>query len=107
MEQYAMWCEEGQPGRDLVEASFRPSKFFVGTMCGWTVKIGEVGTGYCRNGVQYLSLNEQLPSMKGLKPLTLELNELVPPKVEVRAGNLLMATLEDAKARKVRSKSDD
>ena len=52
-EQYARWCEEGQPGRDLVEASFRPSKFFVGAMRGWTLKTGEAGTGYYRNGVLF------------------------------------------------------
>ena len=63
-EQYAAWCEEGQPGRDLIEASFRPSKYFVGSMCGWMFKTGEAGTGYYRNGVQYLSLSEQVPSMK-------------------------------------------
>ena len=44
-EQYALWCEEGQPGKDMVEASFRPSKHYVGAMVGWTYKTGRLVLG--------------------------------------------------------------
>ena len=107
IEQYQKWCDDGQPGKDLVEASFRPSKYFVGSMVGWTFKTDAAGTGYYRNGVQFLSLCEQIPSMKGMQPLTLELDELVQPVVKERAGDLLKATLLDDKVRKGRSKVED
>ena len=38
--------------------------------------------------------------MKGLKPLTLELDKLLPQEDESRIGNPLQATLEDARVRK-------
>ena len=85
-EQYADWCDEGQPGRDMVEASFMPSKNYVGTKVGWSFKTGGAGTGYYRNGVQYLELNTQAPSMVGLKPMTLKLCELVPKDDETSVG---------------------
>ena len=107
IEQYQRWCNDGQPGKDLVEASFRPSKFFVGSMAGWTFKTDAAGTGYYRNGVQFLSLCEQIPSMKGLQPLTLELDELVQSDGKERAGDLLKATLLDDKVRKGRSNEED
>ena len=45
--------------------------------------------------------------MKGLQPLTLELDELVQPDGKERAGDLLKATLLDDKVRKGRSKEED
>ena len=67
-EQYVVWCDDGQPGRDMVEASFLPSKYYVGSNIGWSFKTGVAGTGYYRDGVQYLHLDEQVPSMKGFNP---------------------------------------
>ena len=61
-DQYAEWCAEGKPGADAVEVSFLPSKVYRGS------KTDEVGIGYYRNGVKYLSLEKQVTTMRGVKP---------------------------------------
>ena len=116
VEDYRQWVCDGKPGTSNVEVSFMPCNEYRGSWSGWVFKKGNRGLGYYLDG----SLNNQMSEqeevedlLRGLVPVTLKLDGLVPNLLkatlhegcETRIGDLQKATMQDDNAKERKKKA--